>query len=49
MLTKEELLKFEEEIKDLFIDKKILAPVHLTKGNEEQLIEIFKDIKKNTF
>lgn len=47
MLTKEELLKFEEEIKDLFLDKKILAPVHLTKGNEEQLIEIFKDIKKN--
>jgi len=47
MLTKKELLEFEEEIKDLFLDKKILAPVHLTKGNEEQLIKIFKYIKKN--
>ena len=47
MLTKEQLLKFEEVIKDLFLDKKILAPVHLTKGNEDQLIKIFKDIKKD--
>lgn len=46
MLTKEELLKFEEEIKDLFLDKKILAPVHLSGGNEDQLIKIFKDVKK---
>ena len=46
MLKKEELLEFEEEIKELFLDKKIHAPVHLSKGNETQLIKIFQDIKK---
>ncbi|MHA2279418.1 MAG: thiamine pyrophosphate-dependent enzyme [Promethearchaeota archaeon] len=31
---------------DIFCEGKILAPVHLSDGNEEQLIEIFKHIKK---
>ena len=47
MITKEELIQFEEEMKDLFLDKKIRAPVHLSGGNEEQLIEIFKHVKKD--
>lgn len=41
MISKEELIQFEEEIAQLFLDKQILSPIHLSKGNEEQLIEIF--------
>ena len=45
MLTKEDLIAFETEMCDTFCDGKIKAPVHLSDGNEESLIEIFKDIK----
>lgn len=41
----QDLINFEEEIKDLFLDAKIQAPIHLSVGSEEQLIEIFKDIR----
>ncbi len=37
-----ELAAFEEEIAQLFLEKKIHAPVHLSKGNEQQLIDIFR-------
>lgn len=43
-MTKEELIAFEREIADVFEDGKIRAPVHLSKGNEDVLIEIFKTI-----
>ena len=39
--TKQELLDFEIRVKDVYESGKIHAPVHLSKGNEEQLIEIF--------
>jgi TPP-dependent pyruvate/acetoin dehydrogenase alpha subunit len=42
-LTAADLIAFEEEVCELFADKKILAPIHLDNGNEEQLIRIFKD------
>lgn len=45
MLTKAELIAFEEDIKRRFLNREIRAPVHLSKGNEDQLIEIFKEIK----
>ena len=45
MLTKRELIDFESDIVQLFLDKKILSPIHLSKGNETQLISIFKKIK----
>jgi len=45
MISKEELIHFEEEIKELFLAGKIRAPVHLSGGNEDQLIKIFKRIK----
>ena len=48
-LTVEELQSFEKEIFDLFQDGKIRSPVHLRSGNEEQLIEIFKEIKEEDF
>jgi len=44
-MTKQELIDFETEIKDLFLDAKIRAPIHLSGGNEDALIEIFKLIK----
>ena len=46
-MKKEELIKFEEEIKDIFLEKKIKSPVHLTGGNEDSLISIYEDIKKD--
>ncbi|KKM86090.1 hypothetical protein LCGC14_1282460 [marine sediment metagenome] len=44
MITKEELIEFEEEIAQLFLDKKIRSPIHLSKGNEDQLIQLFKEL-----
>ncbi len=41
MLEAKELIKFEEEIADLFESGQIKAPVHLRDGNEQQLVDIF--------
>ena len=41
------LIDFETEIKEIYEDGKITAPVHLSGGNEDQLIEIFKDVDKD--
>lgn len=46
-LTKEDLIKFEEEIADCFNKKQIRAPIHLYFGNENELIKVFKDIEKD--
>jgi len=43
MISKDELIAFETEIANLFLEKKIRAPIHLSKGNEDQLIEIFRN------
>lgn len=43
--TKEELSAFEDKIVDHWENAKIRGPVHLSNGNEEQLIEIFRRIK----
>jgi len=43
-MNKEGLIAFEEEIKELFLNKRIRSPVHLSRGNEDELIEIFKKI-----
>ena len=42
--TKEDLIKFEEKIVSLWEDGQIRAPVHLSNGNEDELIEIFSRI-----
>lgn len=44
-MTREELIDFETEIADAFNAAKIRAPVHLYSGNEEQMIEIFHDVR----
>lgn len=47
MATAQELIDFEAEVSKAFEEKKIRGPIHLAGGNEEELIEIFKDIKKD--
>ena len=44
-MTKEELIEFESDIAELFEQAKIPSPVHFSKGNEDDLIGIFRNIK----
>ena len=48
-LTPQDLREFELEIFELFKNKKITSPIHLRGGNEEQLIEIFKNIRPQDY
>lgn len=43
-MTAEELIAFEADIAAEFNNGHIRAPVHLDGGNEQQLIEIFRDV-----
>ena len=45
--TTQTLIEFEELIVKHWEDAKIRGPIHLSNGNEEQLIEVFKRISKN--
>lgn len=45
--TLESLVDFEEEVAILFNSGKIKSPVHLSDGNENALLELFKNIKEN--
>jgi pyruvate dehydrogenase E1 component alpha subunit len=47
--TKEELIAFEDHIGDLYMDNQLPFLFHLSGGNEEQLINIFKDIKEGDY
>ena len=47
--TKEELIAFEDRIGDLYMDNQLPFLFHLSGGNEEQLIDIFKDIKDGDY
>ena len=38
--TEEDLITFEENVKKYYEDAKITAPVHLSKGNEKEVLEI---------
>jgi TPP-dependent pyruvate/acetoin dehydrogenase alpha subunit len=44
MVTPEQLIKFEREIGDIFDSGAIRAPIHLYHGNEDVMIDIFKEI-----
>lgn len=46
-MSKEELIAFEDSIAETFNSGQIHAPVHLDNGNEDALIEIFRDIGPN--
>ena len=43
-MTPEQLRDFEKEIEEIYEEGKIRGPVHLRNGNEEDLIEIFKEV-----
>ena len=43
-MDKQDLITFEDTVKDMWEKGILKVPVHLSDGNEEQLIEIFKDI-----
>ena len=43
-MTAQDLIAFETEIADLFNAAKIRAPIHLYYGNEEKMIELFRDV-----
>jgi pyruvate dehydrogenase E1 component alpha subunit len=44
--TAQDLVNFEQEIADYFNKGMIRAPVHLYDNNEQQMIEIFKNVKE---
>jgi len=44
--TVEKLIRFEQSIVDIWEGGKIRGPVHLSNGNEAELIEIFRRIKE---
>ncbi|HJS81323.1 MAG TPA: thiamine pyrophosphate-dependent enzyme [Nitrososphaera sp.] len=44
-MTKDDLIAFEKEVAEAFEAKLIPGPIHLSGGNEDHLIKIFKDIK----
>ena len=43
-LTPAELIAFEDEVAEAFEAKRIRAPIHLSGGNEQQLIDIFASV-----
>lgn len=47
--TKEELIQFEDDIVQMYREGKIKAPLHLSGGNESELIELFKEINPQDF
>ena len=46
-ITKQELIDFETSIKQEYEDGNIPAPIHLSKENEEHLIEIFQYVHQD--
>ena len=47
--TKESLIEFEHQLSEDFIAGKINCPLHLSGGNEQELLEIFSLIKKEDY
>ena len=45
-MDKQYLIDFETEVKEIYEAGDIKAPVHLSGGNEDPLIELFKRIDK---
>lgn len=48
-MTKQELIDFESKIADLYRSGELPFLFHLSGGNEDQLIEIFKEIKEGDY
>ena len=48
-MEKQDLINFENRIKQLWEEAKIHSPVHISGGNEEFLIRIFQEIKPGDY
>ena len=48
-MTAADLRAFEREVADAFEAKKITGPIHLSEGNEAQLIDIFREIPRDAW
>jgi len=48
-MTAAELIRFEAEVAENFNAGRIRGPIHLSGGNEKQLIEIFRHIPKDSW
>ena len=46
-LTVKDLVEYEDYIASLFNNKLIKAPIHLQDGQEQQLIEVFNEVKED--
>ena len=46
-MNKKQLIDFEKRVQKVYEAGEIKSPVHLSGGNEDQLIEIFKKIDKD--
>lgn len=46
-MTPADLIAFEEEVAAAFRDRKIRGPVHLSGGNEETLIKVFREVDRS--
>ena len=46
MITKKKLIDFELDVKKIYEKGLIKGPIHLSGNNENELIKIFKSIKK---
>ena len=47
LLSKQELIDFEDNIAKSFNEKQIRAPIHLEYGNEKQLLKIFENVQED--
>ncbi|MCV6636804.1 thiamine pyrophosphate-dependent enzyme [Candidatus Albibeggiatoa sp. nov. NOAA] len=48
-MSPEQLTAFEQRIANIYEQGKIKAPIHLRDGNEQQLIDIFKEVNKQDY
>lgn len=48
-MSPEELIKFEDDIAEVYKIGKIRGPIHLRDGNEQQLIEVFKQVRLDDY
>ena len=45
-LTKQDLIDFESEIAEIFNQRQIRAPIHLYYGNEDAILEVFRNVRE---
>jgi TPP-dependent pyruvate/acetoin dehydrogenase alpha subunit len=48
-VTADELIAFEKRVADAFKERQVHGPIHLSGGNEKQLIEVFAGISREDY